>query len=153
MCKPEESKEGKAGNESHGQYISAIYRHMQILISAELEPLRIGSGQYTFLMAIASQQPITQKMLSERLLIDKTTTAKAIAKLEAEGYVRREVDLADKRYHQLYLTESGVEAVPQVQAALKRVKEQTRKGITEEQYDQFLQLLKITLHNLIGKRG
>lgn len=75
--------------ESHGQYISAIYRHMQILISSELAPYRIGSGQYIFLMAIAFQQPITQKALSEKLLIDKTTTAKAIAKLEAEGYVRR----------------------------------------------------------------
>lgn len=92
----------KDTTESHGQYISAIYRHMQILISTELQPYRIGSGQYIFLMSIAFHQPITQKALSERLLIDKTTTAKAIAKLEAEGYVRREADPADNRYQLLF---------------------------------------------------
>ena len=83
------TQESKGAVESHGKYISAIYRHMQILIAAEMAPFRIGSGQYIFLMAIAGQEQITQKALSEELLIDKTTTAKAIAKLEAEGYVRR----------------------------------------------------------------
>ncbi|CAN7622312.1 MarR family winged helix-turn-helix transcriptional regulator [Paenibacillus sp. LjRoot56] len=134
--------------ESHGQYISAIYRHMQIAISAELAPYRIGSGQYIFLMAIAFGQPITQKALSEKLLIDKTTTAKAISKLEAEGYVRREVDTSDNRYQLLYLTEAGDEVVPKVQEALARVKNKTRKGINDEEYDLMVNLLKIVLYNL-----
>ncbi|NHW38114.1 winged helix-turn-helix transcriptional regulator, partial [Paenibacillus aceris] len=134
--------------ESHGQYISAIYRHMQVLISSELAPYRIGSGQYIFLMAIAFQQPITQKALNEKLYIDKTTTAKAITKLEEEGYVRRETDPADNRYHLLYLTDSGREVVPKVQEALARVKNKTRKGITDEEYDLFLSLLNIVLRNL-----
>ncbi|OBZ11123.1 MarR family transcriptional regulator [Bacillus sp. FJAT-26390] len=142
------SPAGKQETESHGQYISAIYRHMQILITAELAPYRIGSGQYIFLMAIASQQPITQKALSEKLLIDKTTTAKAIAKLEAEGYVRREVDPADNRYQLLYLTESGRDVVPKVQEALDRVKSRTRKGIADEEYDLLINSLKIVLRNL-----
>ncbi len=140
---------GSGTSESHGQYISAIYRHMQVLISAELAPFRIGSGQYIFLMAISFQQPITQKALSEKLLIDKTTTAKAIAKLEAEGYVRREADPADNRYHLLYLTDSGREVVPKVQEALGRVKSKTRKGITDEEYDMLLGLLKTVLRNLV----
>ncbi|MGE5703590.1 MAG: MarR family winged helix-turn-helix transcriptional regulator [Clostridia bacterium] len=138
----------KGAEESHGQYISAIYRHMQILISAELAPFRIGSGQYIFLMAVAFQQPITQKALSEKLLIDKTTTAKAIAKLEAEGYVRRKADPTDNRYHLLYLTDSGREVVPKVQEALARVKNKTRKGISDEEYDLLVNLLKIVLRNL-----
>lgn len=134
--------------ESHGQYISAIYRHMQVLIASELSPYRIGSGQYIFLMAIASRQPITQKALSEKLLIDKTTTAKAITKLEAEGYVRREVNPADNRYQLLYLTDAGREVVPKVKEALARVKNKTRKGITDEEYDMLIGLLKIVLRNL-----
>ncbi len=135
-------------SESHGQFISAIYRHMQVVISAELAPYRIGSGQYIFLMAIASRQPVTQKALSEKLLIDKTTTAKAIAKLEAEGYVRREPDPSDNRYQLLYLTEAGHEVVPNVQEALNRVKGKTRKGISDEEYGLLLTLLKTVLQNL-----
>lgn len=138
----------RSAAESHGQYISAIYRHMQMVISAELAPYRIGSGQYIFLMAIAYGQPITQKALSEQLLIDKTTTAKAIAKLEAEGYVRREADPADNRYQLLYLTEAGREVAPKVQEALNRVKEKTRQGISDEEYDALLRLLRIVLRNV-----
>ncbi|WP_084134799.1 MarR family winged helix-turn-helix transcriptional regulator [Paenibacillus harenae] len=121
---------------------------MQVLISTELAPYRIGSGQYIFLMAIARMEATTQKALSEKLLIDKTTTAKAIAKLEAEGYVRREADPADNRYQLLYLTESGREVAPKVQAALNRVKNKTRKGIADEEYDLLLSLLKTVLRNL-----
>ncbi|WP_246070565.1 MarR family winged helix-turn-helix transcriptional regulator [Paenibacillus kobensis] len=139
---------GAAASESHGQYISAIYRHMQVMISAELAPYRIGSGQYIFLMAIAGREAITQKGLSEKLLIDKTTTAKAIAKLEAEGYVRREADPSDNRYQLLYLTEEGRQVVPMVQEALNRVKSRTRKGMTDEEYGLMLKLLKKVLRNL-----
>lgn len=147
------SKGQDNASESHGQYISAIYRHMQVLISAELAPYRIGSGQYIFLMAIAFGQPVTQKALSEKLLIDKTTTAKAVAKLEAEGYVRREPDPADNRYHLLYLTDVGHEVVPKVQEALSRVKSKTRKGIGDEEYGLLLTLLKTVLHNLTGQNA
>ncbi|MBW7475507.1 MarR family winged helix-turn-helix transcriptional regulator [Paenibacillus oenotherae] len=121
---------------------------MQILIAAELAPFRIGSGQYIFLMAIAGQERITQKALSEELLIDKTTTAKAIAKLEAEGYVRREPDPADNRYHLLYLTEAGRAVVPKVQAALDHVRHNSCIGISSEEYALMVRLLKKVLHNV-----
>jgi len=134
--------------ESYGKYISAIYRHMQILITAELAPFRIGSGQYIFLMAVAGKERITQKALSKELLIDKTTTAKAIAKLEVEGYVRREPDPADNRYQLLYLTEAGRAVVPKVQEALDRVKQQSRIGISDEEYAFMLVMLKKVLRNV-----
>jgi len=121
---------------------------MQVFISAELAPYRIGSGQYIFLMAIANQQPTTQKKLSEKLLIDKTTTAKAIAKLEAEGYVKREPDPADNRYQLLFLTESGEEVVPKVQEVLNRVKGKSKGAMSEEEYERLLGLLKNVLRNI-----
>lgn len=138
----------KDTTESYGKYISAIYRHLQILIAAELAPFRIGSGQYIFLMAIANKERITQKALSEELLIDKTTTAKAIAKLEAEGYVRRESDPADNRYHLLYLTEAGRAVVPKVQEALEHVRNKSLIGISDEEYAFMLGLLKKVLRNV-----
>jgi DNA-binding MarR family transcriptional regulator len=134
--------------ESYGRYISAIYRHLQILIAAELAPYRIGSGQYIFLLVIAHKERITQKALSEELLIDKTTTTKAIAKLEAEGYVRREPDPADNRYHLLYLTETGRAVVPKVKKALDHVRKKSRTGISDEEYEFLLSLLKKVLRNV-----
>lgn len=131
-----------------GMYISAIYRHMQILISAQLQPYRIGSGQYIFLLTIARKEGISQKALSEKLLIDKTTTAKAIKKLEAEGYVRRETDPTDKRYSLLYLTESGRSVLPKVQEALHGISRKSRTGMDDEEYELLLSLLKKMLNNV-----
>lgn len=139
------------GRESYGRYFSAIYRHLQILIASELAPYRIGSGQYIFLMAIAWKKQTTQKALSEELLIDKTTTAKAIAKLEAEGYVRREPDPADNRFHLLYLTDEGRALVPKVQGALDRIRQKSVAGISGEEYDLLLGLLKKVLRNVSGQ--
>ncbi|QGQ99348.1 MarR family transcriptional regulator [Paenibacillus psychroresistens] len=134
--------------ESYGKYISAIYRHLQILITTELAPFRIGSGQYIFLIAIAGKERTTQKALSEELLIDKTTTAKAIAKLEAEGYVRREPDPTDNRYHLLYLTETGRAVVPKVREALDDVRLKSSIGISGEEYTFMLGILKKVLRNV-----
>ncbi|WDM31295.1 MarR family winged helix-turn-helix transcriptional regulator [Paenibacillus mucilaginosus] len=108
-----------------------------------------STKKFRFHAAInAFQQPITQKALSEKLLIDKTTTAKAVTKLEDEGYVRREANPADNRYQLLYLTDSGREVVPKVKEALARVKNKTRQGMTDEQYEMLLGLLKVVLRNL-----
>jgi DNA-binding MarR family transcriptional regulator len=131
-----------------GKYISAIYRHLQILITDQLQPFRIGSGQFTFLLTIAKEEGISQKALSEELLIDKTTTAKAIKKLEAEGYVRRETNPADNRYYLLFLTELGREVLPKVATVLHDISRKSRVGISDEEYELMLILLKKMLRNM-----
>jgi DNA-binding MarR family transcriptional regulator len=137
-----------SGTESYGKYISAIYRHLQILITARLAPFRIGSGQYIFLLSIAGKEGLSQKALSEELLIDKTTTAKAIGKLEEEGYVRRETDPADNRYNLLYLTESGREVLPKVQEVLNDVRRESQADMDDEEYELLLNLLRKLLRKV-----
>jgi len=72
-----------------------------------------------FLLALAKNNRISQEELSDYLKIDKATTAKAIKKLEVEGYVARDVDVADKRAYQVFLTAKGFEVLPVIQAAVK----------------------------------
>ncbi|XID93300.1 MarR family winged helix-turn-helix transcriptional regulator [Paenibacillaceae bacterium WGS1546] len=138
--------------ESAGKYISAIYRHLQIAIAGELEPYRIGSGQYIFLITIAEREGITQKSLSEELLIDKTTTAKAVSKLEAEGYVKRVALQGDQRFNQLFLTEAGREILPKVKGKLRKLAGIYRQGMTDEEYGTLIVLLKRMLKNVCAEQ-
>lgn len=140
------------GKESAGKYISAIYRHHQMKIASELEPYRIGSGQYIFLITIAEREGITQKSLSEELLIDKTTTAKAVSKLEAEGYVKRVALRGDQRFNQLFLTEAGREVLPKVKSKLSKLADIYRQGMNDEQYDTLIELLKRMLKNVCAEQ-
>ncbi|MHA7966549.1 MarR family winged helix-turn-helix transcriptional regulator [Paenibacillus sp. CAU 1782] len=134
--------------ESANKYVSAIYRHLQIVISDELAQFRIGSGQFIFLLEIAELEGITQKALSEMLLIDKTTTAKAINKLEAEGYVRRVTSPEDQRCNHLYLTEDGKAVVPKVKERLYKLMMIGRTGFSNEEYELFLVFIKRMLNNI-----
>ncbi len=89
------------------RFISILYRYNQILIGKRLEPYGVGPGQYAFILPICRQPGISQDGLSDCLVIDKGTTAKAVKALEQRGYVVRKTDLADKRAYMLYATEKG----------------------------------------------
>jgi len=134
--------------QSFGKYISAIYRHSQILISARLQPFGIGSGQYIFLLTIAAKEGISQKALSEQLAIDKTTTAKAVGKLEKLGYVSRRSSPSDNRYHELYLTDLGKSVVPKVRSILKELTASTLERISQEEYKAMMNALRKSLFNI-----
>lgn len=89
---------------SIGKYISILYRQAQSYITHQLRPYNIGSGQYIFLLALYRQDGINQEELTRELLIDKATTARALSKLEQEGYVKRERDPVDKRAYRVFIT-------------------------------------------------
>lgn len=135
--------------ESFGRYISAIYRHLQILINNELGEYGIGSGQYHFFIQICNNEGISQKDLSKLIQIDKTTTAKAVKKLEEEGYIYREQDSIDKRYNNLYLTEKGKQFIPVLKKCMENITMVLSKGMTLEQRNITLETLQFMLKNTI----
>lgn len=134
-------------HESFGKYISAIYRQQQILINNRLKPYGIGSGQYIFLVNIHKHEGLSQKELSNLITIDKTTTAKAVRKLEDEGYIYREQDEEDKRYHKLYLTQKGKDFIPTLVEILKSITDTLSSGMSAKQHEQTIESLKLMLEN------
>lgn len=72
----------------------------------------VGSGQYIFISAIYKNPGISQKDLTNLIKIDRATTAKALLKLEQNGYIDIIKDEDDKRYHKLYLTKKGIDFIP-----------------------------------------
>lgn len=114
-----------------GRWISVLHRFRQNYLGKVLEPYHIGSGQYFFLMVLAKNDGISQEELSDYIRIDKATTAKAIKKLEDEGYVMRTVDSMDKRAYRVYLTPKGVELLPIIESAVQAWECQATFDLTE----------------------
>lgn len=135
-------------NDSFGRYISVIYRHLQILLNHHLKPYGIGSGQYIFLSAIHGNQGISQKDLTNLIKIDKTTTAKALKKLEENGFVYRVHDADDKRYYKLYLTEKGIDFIPILNDILDKLTQELNVGMDHEEYISTLKSLNLILDNV-----
>lgn len=135
-------------NEPFAKYIAAIYRHQQILINHYLKPYGIGSGQYIFLMYISKCEGISQKELSTLMMIDKTTTTKAIKKLEDAGYIYRIKDSEDKRYFKLYITEKGKNFMPVLKNILNHVTGMFRENMSDDEHQETIKALQLLLGNV-----
>jgi len=126
---------------SLGRWISLLHRYGHIYIGKQLKDYNIKKSQYIFLNALYKKDGVSQEQLSNYLKIDKGTTAKAIKKLEDDGYVIRKVDTKDKRAYNVYLTEKGVEIKPVVRKAMLDWIDILFSGFSEEEREQSLALL------------
>ena len=99
---------------SVGRIISRIHRFTHIHLNNKLELFNIGSGQLHFLMKLYKNDGINQETLAHNLQTDKATSARAIKKLEKEGYVRRKIDDTDKRAYKIFLTKKAKDLKPKI---------------------------------------
>jgi DNA-binding MarR family transcriptional regulator len=93
----------------------------------------IGYGPKRFLIEIALFPGLTQEEVSERLLMDKTTTARAVKELEKKGYITRKRDPEDRRCRRLWPTEQGKAFAPKVIEARKKAQEALAQGFTTKE--------------------
>jgi len=133
--------------ELFGKYIARINAYLQIVVNHHLEEYGIGSGQYMFLINIYENQGISQKELSSLIKIDKATTAKALKKLEVQGYINRVTSAEDKRYNKLYLSEKAIAFMPKLNEVLAKTSSDFTSGVSDEEYDQAMKVLKMMFSN------
>lgn len=143
-------KRKKCFKKSFGHHISVIYRHLQIHLNQEFTTFGFGSGQYLYFNYISRHEGITQKEMSELLLIDKATTAKAIQKLSKQGYIRAEQHPDDRRCYRLFLTEKGQSIVPEVRNIMKNTMSILSDGMSKKESDEALKYLHTMYINIIS---
>lgn len=73
--------------------------------------LDLSLAQHEILVTIARFSDLTQRELSERLLVTKSNATALLNKLESRGLVRRTPDPDDSRVNRLSLTQPGVTLV------------------------------------------
>ena len=132
-----------------GKQISLLYRYSQIYFNAALKEYQLGSGQYIFLISLIKEDGINQEELAHRVCIDKDSTARAVAKLEHEGYIRREVSAVDRRAYTLYATEKA----KRVYQALNRIFDEWNArllaGFSDEEKTDFQAFLSRAVENVL----
>lgn len=126
---------------TNGRWISLLNRYIQTYISKHLKAYNLGYGQHAFLLALYDNNGINQDTLSDILNIDKGTTAKAVKKLEDEGYVYREVDPDDKRAYRLYCTQKALDLKSVLFDVLWSCNDMLTANFTEEEKQLALKLL------------
>lgn len=125
---------------SIGKLISVIHRYGHSYFDSVFADINIGHGPRNFLAALFCREGMTQEELSESLMMDKTTTARAIRKLVDEGYVVRRRDEKDRRYYHLYLTDKAKMLAPRIWEARARWAEVLSRGFSEEEKEMIYNL-------------
>lgn len=135
---------------SIARWISLLHRYGHIYVGRKLKKYNISKGQYIFLNALYKKDGIRQEQLSDHLKIDKSTTAKAIKKLENDGFIIREVDTKDKRAYNVYLTEEALKMKPMVRKAMMDWTDILFLGFSEEEKETSIALLERMGENAIN---
>jgi len=129
------------GTQSIGKWIWMIDRHNIAYIEKRLAPHGIGAGQFRYILLLSRNEGINQEQLSHLLELDKTTTARAVAKLMTLEIIQRKTDPADNRSYLIHLTKKGRELVPVIQNILGESTERMVKGFAPDERERFISYL------------
>ena len=126
---------------SIGRYTSCIYRNFHKYMHNQLQEYNLGSGQFHFLMMLYNKDGVNQETLAETLHINKATSARAIKKLEQQGFVTRQRDTDDKRNYNVFLTEKAKKLKPKIRETLNNWTKILLKDISKEDEEYLYNLL------------
>ncbi|MEH7453303.1 MarR family winged helix-turn-helix transcriptional regulator [Gottfriedia acidiceleris] len=92
--------------------IGMIARALDSISNIEFKEHDLTKGQYLYLVRIAENPGIIQEKLAEMIKVDRTTAARAIKKLEMNGFIVKKEDKENKKIKKLFATEKGENVYP-----------------------------------------
>ncbi|MGL5753575.1 MAG: MarR family winged helix-turn-helix transcriptional regulator, partial [Paraclostridium sp.] len=117
-------------------------------LEEEYKKYNIGSGQYQFLIYLYYKDGVSHDELTERLSVDKVVTTRSIAKLEEEGYIRRELKSDDKRKYKIYLTEKAMNLKSDIFKISDKLEGKFTENLSDKDTEDLFRILR-TISNTI----
>ncbi|MFP7254684.1 MarR family transcriptional regulator [Terribacillus goriensis] len=87
--------------------IGMIARALDSISNIEFKEYDLARGQYLYLVRIVENPGIIQEKLAEMIKVDRTTAARAIKKLEINGFIKKKNDEQNQKIKKLFPTEKG----------------------------------------------
>ncbi|WP_096185676.1 MarR family winged helix-turn-helix transcriptional regulator [Evansella halocellulosilytica] len=92
--------------------IGMIARALDSISNIEFKEYDLTKGQYLYLVRICENPGIIQEKLAEMIKVDRTTAARAIKKLENNGFIEKKDDNDNKKIKKLFPTDKGKQVYP-----------------------------------------
>ncbi|MBO0482682.1 MarR family winged helix-turn-helix transcriptional regulator [Candidatus Enterococcus courvalinii] len=121
--------------------IGVIARALDSISNIEFKEVDLTRGQYLYLVRICENPGIIQEKLAEMIKVDRTTTARAIKKLEKNGMIKKEQDQENRKIRHLYPTSKGENVYPLIIRENEYSNQVALQGITEAEAQQLKTLL------------
>lgn len=121
--------------------IGMIARALDSISNIEFKDLDLTRGQYLYLVRIYENPGIIQEKLAEMIKVDRTTAARAIKKLEMQGFIQKLPDEQNKKIKKLFPTEKGKKVYPFLRREGEHSTEVALSGFTSEEKETISALL------------
>ncbi len=128
------------GAPSIGKEISYISRTLSRYLDAKTAHLGLGAASIPILTYLYDNEGVHQDILAEALQFDKSSAARAVARLEKEGYVTKRPDLSNRRRNIIRTTERARSVKREILDILRGVTEQLFTGFSEKEVALYFEL-------------
>lgn len=92
-------RSGLLGYQVH--YLARLLEHS---LRRRIECHRVVPGQFSQLLVLYAEEPLTQRQLCDRVSVEQSTMARTLARMERDGLITRTADPTDGRRVQISLT-------------------------------------------------
>jgi DNA-binding MarR family transcriptional regulator len=128
--------------------IGMIARALDSISNIEFKEYDLTKGQYLYLVRICENPGIIQEKLAEMIKVDRTTAARAIKKLEMNGFIEKKDDEHNKKIKKLFPTVKGSYVYPFIKRENEYSNSIALAGFTEAEADTIFQLLQRVRKNV-----
>lgn len=130
--------------------IGMINRALDSISNIEFKEIELARGQYLYLVRIYEHPGIISEQLSNLIKVDRTTIARAVKKLEGNGFIERHKDPDNKKIKHLYVTEKGKKIYPFIIRENEFSNGEALKGFSDHEAQQLHDYLVRVRHNIDG---
>lgn len=124
-----------------GHLVRRCHQISMALFHEECADSGVTPPQYGTLRTLARHPGIDQITLAGLVALDRTTLGDVVARLEANGLLRREASREDRRTKSLYITDAGRRLVKSLDAAVARVQRRLIAPLDAGEQARFIEYL------------
>lgn len=128
--------------------IGMIARALDSISNIEFKEYDLTKGQYLYLVRIGENPGIIQEKLAEMIKVDRTTAARAIIKLEMNGFIEKKDDEHNKKIKKLFPTKKGKSVFPFIKRENDHSNSVALAGFSEREADTIFHLLQRVRKNI-----
>jgi DNA-binding MarR family transcriptional regulator len=136
-----------------GALISIIHRNHVIALNNQLKPFGLSASQLPILLFLSRKEGIPQETLVRYFRLDKATIARAVKRLEDDGFVCRQIAPGNRRAYGLFLTGKGKEFRDELRAIDAAWEDNLLAVVPAPERNEVIQLLRILAGHSIQIAG
>ena len=140
----------KAGRGPTMTRLQSAARLSRTALASRLLAHGFYAGQDQIMMALAAEDGQTPGQLATRLGVRPPTITKTINRLQAQGFLAKRASDNDGRQSHIYLTETGSEAIREIEKSVRKAEKQALKGLDKKELKVLSKMLSRIEANLSG---